>query len=143
MWGITGTLQGAGDVLGLTRERVRQILLRNGVRSNASPGRDGLGRPRQSAKVCSDELLVEVFQTVGTIAGTAEIVGLAPVTIRDRLHELGVREARRRGSHITQCWRGHEMTRENTYIPPDGGPRCRKCNALRTREYLARKKEAR
>jgi HNH endonuclease len=38
----------------------------------------------------------------------------------------------------THCLRGHEFTVENTRLISDGSRRCRKCDAIRAREYRRR-----
>ncbi len=40
----------------------------------------------------------------------------------------------------TRCQRGHEWTEENTYQPRRGNRVCKACNALRQREWQAKRK---
>lgn len=42
------------------------------------------------------------------------------------------------GLRTNRCKHGHEYTGANTHILPDGKRRCRRCNADRRREYVAR-----
>lgn len=44
-------------------------------------------------------------------------------------------------NRITHCKRGHELTPENVSISKRGYRRCKKCNALKTAEYVANNRE--
>lgn len=62
---------------------------------------------------------------------------LEPVTMRENLH---------RGEHpkvklhlAGKCAQGHDMTPENTMMPPSGGRKCRECFNRRQRERRLQK----
>lgn len=61
---------------------------------------------------------------------------LEAVTHAENMRRMGPHSP---GARLTQCKRGHEFTIDNTYFV---GPRrwCRKCNAVRSRNYVQRKK---
>jgi hypothetical protein len=50
--------------------------------------------------------------------------------------------AAKRRTHKTHCKRGHERSGSNLYTEPSGKTHCRKCMAIRTKEWENRQKEA-
>lgn len=59
-------------------------------------------------------------------------------TQRDNMRDM----AAKRRTHKTHCWRGHERSGSNLYTEPSGKTHCRKCMAIRTKEWERRQKEA-
>jgi hypothetical protein len=56
---------------------------------------------------------------------------LEPVTNRENI----LRGKRNQYKGITHCLRGHEFTKENTYMMKSGSRQCRKCDNIRAWEY--------
>lgn len=44
---------------------------------------------------------------------------------------------------LTECWRGHAFTSENTYVRPDGSRNCLTCKRQIMRDWFAKLKARR
>jgi hypothetical protein len=67
------------------------------------------------------------------------LINLRWGTRSDNQHDR-VRNGRSVNANKTHCKAGHEFTRENTYLRPQGGRTCRKCLTKWVRESRQRKK---
>ena len=85
----------AGSRFGISRERVRQVLAREGIRAAALPGRKEARARRRLQRVRENAKAIEAMWREGMAhEEIARELGLSPGAVKDLIHEVVSREER-------------------------------------------------